>query len=61
MKFIEQNTYGFSFNYSFVEGVEEAGVETDGVGPCIAVAIANKAPAGLASSTPTISTTPLPH
>jgi hypothetical protein len=38
---VEQNTFAFSFNVDFVDGVDEAGVETDGVGPCIAVAIIN--------------------
>ncbi len=38
---VEQNTFAFSFDVDFIEGVDEAGVETDGVGPCIGIAIVN--------------------
>lgn len=41
MYFVEQNTFAFSCDVEIVEGVDEAGVETDGVGPCIGVAIIN--------------------
>lgn len=38
---VAQDEYDFSFNHAFDDGVEEAGIETGGVGPCIAIAIVN--------------------